>query len=337
MHGKALRRRWEFFLGGNTGTAMWAALARVELGRRNLTYEAEHVRCALRHLLRPSAAVLAAMARLRPGVSTPPPPPSASSSSLTAELTVGIHVRAEAHLIDRREGRDGAFHATLENEQAADRTMCRPGSAGTAHILEHFGEYWVAARVATALQGSRLLQGSNLAAAETARWLLVSDSAVLKAAALARWPRRVRTMPVRPSHILCGHGADLSAGAERRVETVAELLLLAESRVLVIGKSRFAFAALLLSACAQAYVVLLAKKGCRNGAATPPPLPRTVAKDSDALALPPGPRHAPSPRMLHGMLVCLGGGPYTAMALQDGSGRFLKGHGIEWRSGLSLF
>ena len=93
MHGKALRRRWEFFLGGNTGTAMWAALARVELGRRNLTYEAEHVRCALRHLLRPSAAVLAAMARLRPGVSTTPPPPSASSSSLTAELTVGIHVR----------------------------------------------------------------------------------------------------------------------------------------------------------------------------------------------------------------------------------------------------
>ena len=51
------------------------------------------------------------------------------------------------------------------------------------------------------------------------------------------------TTAITPSHVRCGGGAFL---LERRLETVAEALLLAEADTIVHGTSRFASTALLL-------------------------------------------------------------------------------------------
>lgn len=89
---------------------------------------------------------------------------------------------------------------------------------------------------------AELIRPSNKPAA---RWLLVSDSASLKQSALALWGgTRLAVTDVQPSHVMCEE-----EGADRRdsmLETVGELLLLAECDILVHSASRFPVMALLL-------------------------------------------------------------------------------------------
>jgi hypothetical protein len=118
--------------------------------------------------------------------------------------------------------------------------------------------------------------------------VVVSDSAALKAGAAAKWPHRVLTTAIQPAHILCQPHTPLPTDSGRAsstlhatapdsvptdkptdkahdgqsiLQTVAELLLLAESDVLVIGRSRFAYAALLLSrTCQQTFHVTIDRR-----------------------------------------------------------------------------
>ena len=146
-----------------------------------------------------------------------------------------------------------------------------PPACGSALGLnpDNFSEFWVAAAAAGDM-GVGLAGDIAISSGEqpSSRWLLVSDSASLKAAAAATWPGKVRVTSLAPTHIMCSSHADLfgrqnrsrhgggsahgAQGGEQStraemVQTVAEMLLLAESDALVLGRSRFAYVALLLS------------------------------------------------------------------------------------------
>ena len=282
LHTKLFSRDGEFVMGGNTGSTVFRTYFEHALEASGSSFHDEHFACAVRHVLRPTEEVKAALAAMRPW------PPPASAPRAARHVRVGLHIRADAHLINRLKGNDAARHLTLATDRAADSALC--GGARrepTAHTVAAFGEYWITARAASGNWSTWTLPAHAVPASVVAamsmpsvsdRWLLVSDSAELKRAAAAAWPGRLFTTAVRPSHVLCGElGADGAGGAgarrpalpggERRrlemVETVAEVLLLGESDALVIGRSRFAYVALLLSkTCRRAFHVTLDRR-CR--------------------------------------------------------------------------
>lgn len=265
-HTVTMNHAREFFMGGNTGTAVFSAFFGDILAANGVKLHDQHAACLLRLLLRPSQEVRELQDSMRPSH-------AADSPAAGNALRVGIHIRAAAHLINREGGHDATRHFTPGSDGAADQPMCAAGRdpSPPQHEPSHFGEYWQAARAAQEWAQRRSAGPStNL----EPQWFLVSDSSTLKKAAAAQWPGRVHTTAVQPTHILCKSGAPVTAGRsavganaggipEQRtmLQTVAELLLLAESDVLVIGRSRFAYAALLLSPrCRQTFHITIDRR-----------------------------------------------------------------------------
>ena len=279
-HPRVLNARYEFFLGGNTGTVVFRAFFERVLRERGHTYSAQMVSCALRHLLRPSQAVRTLVDRFRPWPQRPPGSDNANASSSALDAAkapapttvVGVHIRAEAHLLNRAAGNESARYEARGPDGifAADRVFagCAPHGRPplSHHHVANFSEYWL-----TAAAASRWLvergHASATAAQASPRWLVLGDAAPLRQQAAATWPQVVATtgvVPAQPGY--CG-GAGGAAGPSHRarvLRVVAELLLLAEAPVIVMGRSRFPMAALLLSPICQQAFVLFQDRTCRR-------------------------------------------------------------------------
>jgi len=97
------------------------------------------------------------------------------------------------------------------------------------------------------------------------KWLVVSDSVQLKRKAQDSWPAVACATGVVPTQV---GTCDTAPAAHRAnvLHTVAELFLLAESTILILGRSRFALAALLLSVrCVLSLHVHLDRSCSRRG------------------------------------------------------------------------
>ena len=96
------------------------------------------------------------------------------------------------------------------------------------------------------------------------RWLVMSDAVQLKRRAREAWPALVSTTDVVPAQVgACGGGW---SEAERRagvLHAVAELWSLAQASVLILGRSRFPVAALLLSPSCRQSLHLFLDRTCR--------------------------------------------------------------------------
>jgi len=352
MHHTILVRRHELLVGGNVGSTVFRSyfqhlqqqqrfrpLKQKESGSsavssaygpnttaspsRNEMFGPAVVSCLLQRLLRPSTAVLSLVEQLRPWTAA-----SGTSS------VVGVHIRAEAHLINRKALTEDARYLEMTLRRsggggaaiyAADRVFadCAPtGAPSLRHDLHDFGEYWVAASAAShwlrtgehafvttggraRLRGSEARRGTDALTEVSShlrrpprrqrpmpqrqlRWLVVSDSSPLKHDAHAAWPEVVRATSLVATQVwnydpfpaphrstqLTNHATQVgycdTAMSSRRsavLQTVAELLLLAEAHVLVLGRSRFGLAALLLSGrCVLALHVHLDRACLRNRA-----------------------------------------------------------------------
>ena len=136
------------------------------------------------------------------------------------------------------------------------------------------------------------------------------------------WPERVVTTSVLPAQVgACG---DHLSAAERRTRvllTVAELMLLSESRVLVLGRSRFPVAALLLSrSCRQSFHLFLDRR-CRRGGRSQRLVGAAAARSLTEEAVPMLDMNSRNRRAMR----CIGtDGAYTARRLQDGNGQLLQ-------------
>ena len=98
-------------------------------------------------------------------------------------------------------------------------------------------------------------------AAPTARWLLVTDSVSLKASAQDSYSDRLRATTAVPAHVLCGNN-DMKQRFSM-LETLGELLLLAECDAIVHGRSRFPLSALYMGgACRQSVRVDVETERC---------------------------------------------------------------------------
>ena len=272
---------------GNAGASIFQKVFAAKLRELRpgapLPFKWGYLSCALRHWLRPSAAAVAARERQRP---TWP-------AALSSLPLVGIHVRAAGHLLSRDGGsNNGRYHAAaLAANDAGLGAGCggRAAAAARPHAASEFEEFWATAAEA---EGSALhlagaattvaaagREGAPVEHAIGARWLLVTDSASLKEAALRRFRGRLQATGVKPSHVLCqrigsahgsaaahaaappgkGHGRAQQQGKQHHhqhhhralnasvMETVAELLLLSEADVVVHAKSRFPLSALYLA------------------------------------------------------------------------------------------
>ena len=251
----------EMLVAGNAGGALFRGY--FNKARLNGTTVGESAGCALRLLLRPSRQAAEARERIRPAFW-----PRHRAAGTTPR--VGLHLRASGVLLNRK--MHNGFGMYMHSDVTDATLGC--GNAGLSQGLplsqavareqygvEHFGEFWQAAaeaeRVAASLLGTHAparnatgyathnhsAAGDLLGPALRSRWLLATDSPDLKDSAHRLWPIRSGTTAITPSHVRCGGGAFL---LERRLETVAEALLLAEADTIVHGTSRFASTALLL-------------------------------------------------------------------------------------------
>ena len=158
------------------------------------------------------------------------------------------------------------------------------------------------------------------------RWLVLSDTVQLKRRAREAWPALVSTTDVVPAQVgACGGGW---SAAERRagvLRTVAELWALAQASVLILGRSRFPVAALLLSPSCRQSLHLFLDRTCRprrrrrgraDAAAT-----ATTGGAAQLLAAIPSLQLSETHRKA---LRCIGtDGAYSARRLQDAQGRLL--------------
>ena len=166
----------------------------------------------------------------------------------------------------------------------ADRVFAgcaRSSGQGFSHQVANFTEFWHTARAATSwLEGRGAASDGGDGARSAAKggggiranWLVVSDAPLLKQRACAEWPWVAATSVVPTQVGSCGAPSD---GGRRTslLHTVAELLLLSESDVLVLGRSRFPMAALLLSrSCKQALFLFLDRRCRRKNARRMPTL-----------------------------------------------------------------
>ena len=200
------------------------------------------------------------------GVRPSQPPPSGSA-------TGGAGLPSAGTSITRNSTRGGAHGGGGgSSERAAAQHAAQ-------HELEAFTEYWLAAREAERIAATLLhAQGrsgsggggpshsynhsSSVGPSRRSRWLLATDSPTLKTSAQRRWPHgRSGTTAVAPSHVRCGGAAH---SLEKRLETVAEALLLAEADAIVHGVSRFASVALLLCATCVASFNVDLDPHCRS-------------------------------------------------------------------------
>ena len=316
-HAQDLTRSSELFIAGNVGARVFRSYFAQQLQRRNITYSPEHMACALRRvLLGASDRVAAAMQRLRPYV------PSDNSR------LVGVHIRSEAHLISRSSASELARYATGRGDSTVF-AGCNPTSdhqrQSTGRSLANFSEFWLASRVAATWlveSGSQKsspgkrprLEGWNYS---SVKWLLVSDDSELKRQAQASMPERLLATGLVPTHVgVCGAPVGAQGHRQGVEETVAEMLLLAESRVLVFSRSRFPVAALLLSrTCKQAFQ--LRRDGSCGRTAS-------FAMNPTEL-LQPWQRHS----AWRFPARCLAGSIYTISALQDRRGQLVSNPALE--------
>ena len=212
---------------------------------------------------------------------------AAASSTSKPRMTVGVHIRAEAHLLNRAFKSEAArFEQQLSGGRfAADKVFAGCNSdkgGGSPHRqLSNYSEYWLAALAATRRWRTRIKPAASAAEDkddDDVRWLVVSDDAELKKQAQSTWPKLVSATSLVPTQAgACEDASSTSARSnshrEHVLHTVAELLLLAESDILILGRSRFPLAALLLShTCTEAYHLFLdrrCRKAPRYGKSTP--------------------------------------------------------------------
>ena len=341
MHPSVFDRPHEFVLGGNLGNVVFRSYFEREVQAQGVEYSPGAPGCVLRHLLRPNADVRTRVERLRPPT-WPTAAPAAGSS-----LVIGVHIRAEAHLLNRAaqnekacyemraRGASGAFAADRVfngcTQTSAARSLVdmargaiggneKPaGHVGTSrHQLANYSEYWLAALAATRRRRGRAAPPPSV------RWLVMSDAIGLKQQAMDAWPGLVSTTEVVPAQVgACG--APKAERRERVLRTVAELVLLSQSHVLVLGRSRFPVAALLLSSsCREAYH-LFQDKRCRRRA----PARAEAAAAAEPVFVPARLEQSASPPFDEAtgqrkVLRCFGTrSAYSARTLQDGTGRLL--------------
>ena len=364
MHPKVFQQPHEFVVGGNFGAVVFRSFFERTLRQRGVKYRDDAVGCVLRRLLQPSPAVNELIAQLRPPQMRRDPlslgeVSTASMPASAAPLLIGVHIRARAHLINRAARSesaryelrsppavrdsgfgDGPFAADLvfkgcgTHAPAASEAISEPQPQ-----IANFSEYWLAALAATRRWSGR--EADARGRLPTARWLIVSDTAALKAEAHKAWPHLVAISSVEPAppHVrVCDHASAATAtvataaAAARRAKvlhTIAELYLLSEADVLVLGRSRFPMAALLLSRTCRASLHLFLDRRCRrarrprplimNSTAERPFAPSTLeqseppAFDASALSRGTSSRKA---------LRCFGtGAEYSARTLQGVDGR----------------
>ena len=396
MHPKVLVQPAELFLGGNTGSAVFRAYFERRLQARGLLYWPGLVACALQHLVKPSPAVVALAAAWQQQQQPPQPQQPQQPPLPPPPLVVGVHIRAEAHLLNRAAWRGADWWRVAEGARytaslAADRVFAGcalwpdGGSGGgrrrrrtrraavaqplppqLQHSLTNFSEFWLAARATTRwleaggasanAAAARLggggrgnasssgSSGSTHAAAASSRsgvvtpgggaapvrWLVMSDAVQLKRRAREAWPALVSTTDVVPAQVgACGGGW---SEAERRagvLHAVAELWSLAQASVLILGRSRFPVAALLLSPSCRQSLHLFLDRTCR-----PKRRRRGRAVAAAAATATAGgvgqPHHEAAVPLLdmrethRKALRCIGtDGAYSARRLQDAQGRLL--------------
>ena len=307
MHTETLTRGVEFVLGGNVGANVFREYFERKLNAQKppIEYSPHAVGCVLRHLLRqPTSAVRSLVASMRPkGLPEQRAPASsnaaadlqslalghaaAASSTSKPRMTVGVHIRAEAHLLNRAFKSEAArFEQQLSGGRfAADKVFAGCNSdkgGGSPHRqLSNYSEYWLAALAATRRWRTRIKPAASAAEDkddDDVRWLVVSDDAELKKQAQSTWPKLVSATSLVPTQAgACEDASSTTARSnshrEHVLHTVAELLLLAESDILILGRSRFPLAALLLShTCTEAYHLFLdrrCRKAPRYGKSTP--------------------------------------------------------------------
>lgn len=234
----------ELFAAGNAGSVIFKKLMTTELtGWYNNMYPA----CALRHWLRPTADVAAARERLRPWA-------AGLDSSVRGQQTIGIHIRANAFLAAKRSGHDEQkFSAMGDSVKDTDLgASCKQKAArmaGGATQVQHnavdFNEFWLTAlELESAMTTVTALYRTALVSPKV-RWFLVTDSVSLKRSALQLCGSQLVVTDITPSHIYCIEDEVVKLRASI-IETVSELLLLAECDVLVHARSRFPLAALYL-------------------------------------------------------------------------------------------
>ena len=367
MHSTVFDRAHEFVLGGNVGTVVFREYFKQQLLAHGVPYNDGAVGCALRHLLRPGAAVRELINRLRPAAMTSSA--GARGAMSGGSLVVGVHIRAAAHLINRASRNEASRYeerakwshaskagAASSGAFAADRVFAGCGTRETAaklkgsvphsvaargrvaspYTVANYSEYWLAALAAT----RHWREGAPAATAvSSARWLVVSDVATLKHEAAATWPDLVAVTTLVPSQPgACGVipmasselgvGPTESAHREAVLHTVAELLLLSEVDMLVLGRSRFPMAALLLSKRCRAAYHLYLDRACRRARK---PYASEMAHFAPAQLIQnehsrffdeTGNQPAGHSRRV---LRCFGtGGAYSARSLQDAQGNLLR-------------
>lgn len=187
MHVRDLVRPYEFIVGGNSGSVIFRTFfehrkaleqhrtAAASVGRsgaksttppRSTSFGPSVVSCVLRRLLRPAPAVRTLATELRPALLSVRRERSAPAVS-TSTGSLGLHVRAEAHLLNRRgqaedarytevshsnEAPHGAVEQRSRRVYAADRVFsgCARRHEGSLHYeLSNFSEYWYAAVAAS--------------------------------------------------------------------------------------------------------------------------------------------------------------------------------------------
>lgn len=275
--GQRLRQQVEFVAAGNAGSRMFRAYFLRALAEFNGSFTADSAACVLRHVLRPSAAAQRAVERHRPRF-------WGAHREAGGGPRIAIHVRASGVLLTRlkvyRYSAADAMDSALgcEGGEADVRRVWGPRNASAPRsaagllsevvsnrsALGSFEQFWLAGRLAEAavLAARRPESGTgdgsasaapNSPNASDARWLLASDTAELKASARRAWGPLKGTTDIEPSHTRCGGDA---FALERRLETVAEALLLAEADALVHGDSSFSsVVALLCVRCVQTFSV----------------------------------------------------------------------------------
>jgi len=264
-HKRDLKRGWELFIAGNVGGRVFRTYFARRLAHRNISYSPQHMACALQYVLvHPTDGVKAEMARLRP-----------YATSAKGGL-VGVHIRSEAYLISRQSGSDAARYSGSAIDRG-DRTVfagCRNENGRfepTSRQLSNYSEFWFGCRIAATWLANSLASREESAEQpfnatrqryDSIQWLLVSDDAELKWSAQASLPGRLLTTSLTPTHVgVCG--ARAQSQRQSVEETVAEMLLLAESRVLLFSRSRFPVSALLLSrSCQKAFYLRRVRGSC---------------------------------------------------------------------------
>ena len=148
MHHQVLRRRHEFLLGGNVGASVFRTYFERHLRARGIGYSPQAVSCMLKQTLRPSDAVLALVAAMRPPTLLQRPPTLSwkfeaeqlrrSHHSLPGGgggggvVVVGVHIRSEAHLLNRAAHTEDARYLSRAGASAASAFAADVVFAGCA-------------------------------------------------------------------------------------------------------------------------------------------------------------------------------------------------------------